>query len=1250
MIKNAQKINDTANLVEIIEDYLTLKKQGTNYTGLCPFHTEKTPSFIVSPGKDIFKCFGCHAGGKGGVNFVQKYEKCTYPEALKIVAAKYNIPVEETELTQEEKAKQNEKQSLQIITNFANDLFKQNISKKPAKEYLQKRKITKKTSELFSLGFAQDKWDFMFNNLKSHQYNIDFAVNTGLLVKKQETGKVYDKFRNRLMFPFFDLSGNIKGFTGRTLGDERAKYINSNNSVLYDKSSLLFGLFQAKQAIIKENFVYLVEGNTDVLSFHQSDVKNTIATSGTALTQNHINIVQRFTKNAVILFDGDLAGQKATEKSIKLLLTNEFNVNVITLPKKQDPDDLANSKTTDELKKWLEKNRTDFDVYLQNKYKTTSAASQVKFLATITDFLSYIPQKTARVIYSKNIAKQLDLDHEDIINNVQEKKLNTIDEKTDFFGLKDAEKEIKKKDKLIAVFNKKLLIKHHLNGKSNTIILPEIIKEKELKKLSKLSKNIVIDEVIELFKDNTELDITASLKFLTIKGFYIEIKSMDGEDLPDTYSSFVDYYISELISNVRIENDQSKKIALERSAELVSFLPESEAVFKTNLIIQLFNARDIKINASSFNKILSPYLKKNKKAYKSENTIKSVNNYGLTDIQMQDLHDYQCFFKETSIFFSNNKGGHTKLANFTIRPLFHINSVANTKKLFELTNHNQTVTVEMDMDAMVQLNLFKKTCETRGNFRFWGTSSHLESLKGKLYDETVFCNEIEFLGWQKQGFWSWADGIIYEKLFIPVDVHGIASIKDVNYYIPALSENYINDSTQYQHEKKFIRKISINPDTSKPYSLKEITDIIFRVYGDNSKLSFAAVMTAIFSDYIFSITGNMPIINLFGIKGTGKNIQIETFQHFFGDKQTVCNIHKDTEYAVALHVERFKNAIQFIDEYKNSLPIGKIEMLKSLYNRVGRQSGSGSFKGGSKIRITAVNSVIFLAGQEMPTVDVALFSRLIFLAYYKTEFSKDDIKELKKLEKIEESGFTHLTEEILQYRELIVSEFSETFYKVMQELSELLEDTKPDTRLIRNYATIITSFKILEHKLNINLTYQELLELSAIRIKEQQRIMESSNELGDFWGMIVTLVSMKEIFENKNFIVQEKVKEELLKFKDGKNKKFNLNFSTQAKAILYLNWEGLYNQYAMMTKRKGTEPMPEQSLKHYLLNSPTYLGTKKSKKFDGLVYQALCFDYKKIGINLGTEYDKSKASEQDFIDSIEDDETGLPEKPKDLPF
>ena len=412
-------IFEAARVEEVIGDFVQLKKSGSNYKGLSPFVNEKTPSFMVSPAKQIWKDF---SSGKGGnaISFIMEHEHFSYPEALRYLANKYQIEIEETEQSDEEKQALNERESLFVVSEFAKKYFHDVLLKTDeglaiGHSYFKERGFTEETIKTFQLGYSPDQWDAFTKEALGKGYQLEFLEKTGLTIVKE--GKTFDRFKGRVMFPIQSMSGRVLGFGGRILTTDKkaAKYLNSPESDIYYKSKVLYGIFHAKQEIASKDNCYLVEGYTDVIQMHQAGIKNVVASSGTALTPDQIRLINRLTKNITVLFDGDAAGMRASLRGIDLILEAGMNVRVCTFPDGDDPDSFARKTPIDELQNYLKNNATDFIRFKADLLMKDAANDPIKKADVIRDIvvsISKVPDYIQREVYVQQCASIMDISEE----------------------------------------------------------------------------------------------------------------------------------------------------------------------------------------------------------------------------------------------------------------------------------------------------------------------------------------------------------------------------------------------------------------------------------------------------------------------------------------------------------------------------------------------------------------------------------------------------------------------------------------------------------------------------------------------------------------------------------------------------------------------------------------------------------------------------------------------------------------------
>ena len=572
------KVFETSRVEEVIGDFVNLKKAGANYKGLSPFTDEKTPSFMVSPVKQIWKDFSTGKGGNA-ITFLMEHEHYSYPEAIRYLARKYNIEIEETQQTDEQKQVADERESMYLVSEFAKDHFHKNLfdtekGKAIGLTYFKSRGFTDETIQKFALGYALDEWSAFTDIAIKKKYDLEFLEKTGLTIVKKnaETGiieKQFDRFKGRVIFPIQSMSGRILGFGGRTLLTDKkvAKYVNSPESIIYHKSKVLYGIYQAKQSIAKENNCFLVEGYTDVISMVQSGIENVVASSGTALTPDQIRLINRLTPNITVLFDGDAAGIRASIRGIDLILEQGMNVKVITFPDGEDPDSFAKNKNKEELKDYLENNAKDFIQFKASLLLEAAKNDPVKKADLIRDIvasISKIPNNIQKEIYIQECASIMGISENVLFNELSQnlkkeqreasKKQTTP--RTPFTGVKKEEVKPDKVNRLMILESALIwVLLLYGNSKVDFVDYVSDIDDQGKKKIIKEEyQNVVSNEVyVNLQEDEIEFTDPVFLKIYyeiihqLNQGQKIEIDSLINHD---------DIEIARMVTSVLMDEEK----------------------------------------------------------------------------------------------------------------------------------------------------------------------------------------------------------------------------------------------------------------------------------------------------------------------------------------------------------------------------------------------------------------------------------------------------------------------------------------------------------------------------------------------------------------------------------------------------------------------------------------------------------------------------------------------------------------------
>ena len=549
-------------------------------------------------------------------------------------------------------------------------------------------------------------------------------------------------------------------------------------------------------------------------------------------------------------------------------------------------------------------------------------------------------------------------------------------------------------------------------------------------------------------------------------------------------------------------------------------------------------------------------------------------------VSLSDWEKYGFYAHENKYYF-RTKNGPVRGCNFVMEPLFHIASVINAKRLYKITNEfGFSQVIELQQKDLISLSNFKLRVESLGNFLFEATESELNKLKRYLYEKTESCFEIVQLGWQKNGFWAWCNGI-YNGKFIETDHNGIVAHDNQNYYLPASSEIYKGEDGLFISERRFRYRPG-------EITLLDYSEKLIEVFGENAMFGICFYMSCLFRDHIVKLFGFFPILNLFGPKGAGKTELAISLLQFFGNQAKGPNITNTTKAALADHVALFSNSCCHIDEYKNNLEYEKIEFLKGLWDGTGRTRMN--MDKDKKKETTHVDCGIILSGQEMPTADIAIFSRLIFLSFSKIEYNDDEKINFNTLKEFEKKNIAHITHELLSHRKFFIANFLDNYKLASDELSKTIGNMVIEDRIFRNWLVIISAYRTIKDLIEVPWTYNKVLSNSANLIIRQNKETKKSNELSIFWQIVEYLTNNGEIREDVDFrilyttsIKTDKLTSEVV-WAQGKN-------------VLLINHSRIFAAYRIHGGRSKENVLPLATLEYYLINCKEYLGRKQSVSF-----------------------------------------------------
>ena len=596
------------------------------------------------------------------------------------------------------------------------------------------------------------------------------------------------------------------------------------------------------------------------------------------------------------------------------------------------------------------------------------------------------------------------------------------------------------------------------------------------------------------------------------------------------------------------------------------------------------------------------------------------------------LNDFERFgfYEEMNCYFFKTGQGVKQGSNFTLEPLFHIPSVTDAKRLFKITNeYGYSIIIELPQKDLNGISPFKLRVESLGNFLFEGTEADLNKLKRSLYEKTRTCFEIKQLGWQRDGkFFAWANGI-YNGSFIEVDKNGIIAHGEKFYYIPSCSGIYSGEDNLFVNERKF--KYNNNGNIS----FKDISKHFIDVYGDQAAIGLCFYMATLFSDLIVKKFNSFPILDLFGPKGAGKTEMAVSLLQFFGNHKNGPALASTTRPALADHIAVISNGLVHVDEYKNSLAFEVIEFLKGLYNRDGRSRMN--MDKDKKKETTNVDSGIIISGQEMPTADIALFSRLIFLSFHQVEYDDDAKQRYARLKEIEKIGLTHITHEFLSFRDYFIANYFENHALCMEELKKAIGNFVIEDRIFNNWLVVLAAYRTLKDKVQMCYDYNKVLQIAAELVVRQNSETKKSNELAIFWGIFEFLFRDGQLEEGADFKIEF--------INRLATNKINSEW-TVAKHVLMIDHTRIFQLYRMHGNKTKENILPLKTLEYYLQNCPEYFGKKQSVSFKirsnnpddynanydkRKVTTSMAFDYDAITANLGICLHNEHRKEDELI-------------------
>lgn len=1204
-----EQVKSAVNIVDVISDYQTLVKRGRHWIGICPFHADSTPSLTVNPAMQIYKCFACGAGGDV-ISYVQHVEGCSFTEALQMLAARAHIQLPaDTQETEEERAQRLEKERLKAQNRERQQEFESGRDNCFYLQYLEERHISSEAAEAFGLGYA-----------------------------------CRGEFFGRITYPLHTVSGQIAGWTGRIVphvegNGQQPKYRNSAESALFHKDELLFGLQQAKADIQKKDRAYIVEGQNDVIRMWMSGVKNTVAGSGTAFSEKQARLLQRFTRNAVIMYDGDEAGRKATLRTMRLLLETGFSVWVCHVPDGEDPDSwllktARNKKSTPGQR--VEKNSVKWTAYLNEVYPPSNDADETARNAKATaEMIAVVPNRMMRkqLCFQASVGYKTDtVEIQRLMNQARQKQQGTDTEQWQqgLYGLEEAVERLKVSGSraLHLTFSKDRFVEHMDETEAWVLWQGEPLPA-QVQQLRQFPSLDIDTRETDFQKPETDNDIPQDGPLLqTILALHhdnqhISITSEDGS--PTTFTdAYIDTYSGYIEDQ---ENTALRTEMVRRCMEVIADTDATEREVNANEY-----RRKLQLPAAAYKTLLQELLTQRKdrreaerkRLQQSERT-SSLNFYDLPDyveqneILKKQYYQYSFFpllsddeeHRPVAYVFKNEKGeGHSVVSDFYMEALLFVDPATDhSKRVIRLNHlHGTSQFVEWPSDVFVSLTDIKKRLFASGAYNFNGTPGQWDRIRQLLSYNFTDCYEARVYGWQPEGFLMLPNAVYYQQkdgtwCLQYMNNLGVAEVNGVNFYSPASSSirlsgrkednPYEQDEFAYYLEPQGMERMTFS-------GWAELMDKVFAV-NQNGKWAVMFAIACNFRDFIYSVVGSFTALCFAGPTGAGKTEVAYAIRGLWmRRKASVFNLNSGTDAAFFMVLEHFRNMPVIMEEYNdNGISPQKFQGLKAaVYDDQGRVKVKDMASKSTDSSKT--NAAPILLGQDTPQQDDgSLSNRVIICEVPRKEggFTPAETEEFERLKRQSELGLGNVLCEIVRQRPIFERHYKTIYF---EEVQRLKRDTWKSTtnkegleRVIRSVAIMSATARLIEEQGTITLPwrYAEFYSLATEKIIGQMESISTTSKLGAFFAALNTLIGTGKVIYGRELKVVT-LREDSIQVKDSVGmKRVEVGIGQK---VLFLHFDGCYSAYC---KEVSKDTLTKQTLTNYFRSNSSYIGVVKSTRF-----------------------------------------------------
>lgn len=1218
---------DAVDIVKEIGEDISLRKEGVNYTGLCPFHSEKTPSFVVSPAKGICKCFSCGKGGNA-IWYHMEHDGLSYPEAIRLLGRKYNIEVPSVELSPEQQKKNDDRASALVVLSAAQELFRKNLLAVPdAQSYLSTRQISKEVADLYGLGFAYD-FDGLTRALISQGYSQEHIISAGLGYWDEDTKRLKDQFWQRILFPFYSKTGQILGFTGRAINDQKAKYKNTPDTIVFNKGRNIYGLFQARQAIQKADLVYVLEGQFDVLSLVQCGIHNVVGGSGTAFSAEQRKLLHGITSNVVFVYDGDRAGIAAAEKHLSEFVGDEFKVRCIQLPEGKDPDDMAKLKGQD-LALYLVKMTKSYVEFLA-KILFSKDDDEFQRLDKTKKILSVIAKERETVIRDKFLSQlsgPSGYDLDTLQGLLDETKAPQIPERfeTGFFGVDFIQDYIDPEEKEVHLVNSFERFQKLLGEKEPWLFYSGVPGTNEIQQLGNMAERVIIHSPDMDCNARRENSDCLMMKELFKYGITVDV-SDDGHT-----QGFIYYYIryyGELIYEEKPTPEVQNEY-ITRCAEMISYAKQA---------IQTVNLPDwselLGLKLTSMKELIKPFVNERKSKQKMDRERNDV----YADLQtfdtdrlpdyVEESEEYSKMLRRYGYYPLLNKEGipvcymfrsegnsYRRVADFYIEPLFHVYSqnkeenrrVIRINRLYV----NKPTYVEWPSSVFVKLTTLQEMLINEGAYNFeGGDAKDYAKIWNCISYNFPKCIEMKVYGQQEEGCFVFANGIYHqidnEWKFDFTDELGLMKHDDTIFYSPSFSKINIGvrkDNDKYEQDRWLAYK---DTPLNKRISFARWAELMDEVYkiNDNGKWALIYAIMCAFRSDIYPISRHFTAIFFIGPTMSGKTqIAVSVRSLFINPEANTFNLNSGTDAAFFSILERFRDVPQIFEEYNDDMISDvKFQGLKqTCYDGEGKQKRKSAT--GNDIETSKVNAPAVILGQEAPQKDDnALSNRVVLCEVPKREsINEEHAQEIfQELKDAEKSGITYLLLQVLALRPYVKTHYPTLLKQCGKELQSRVEASGSrsgdQTRVINTVSMFLAMCKLLTNyapELQLPFTYEQFLDLAVEKVRKQVDMLVKTDKLAMFFNTIDYLIDKGSIKYGRDYKIERPTR---IKIKIGPKESIEKVLQPADTAVLYMNLSNIHKMY-VAAMSNGDKPLSLTTLEINLNSHPAYIGQVSNTRF-----------------------------------------------------